>query len=76
MLSEDPDHFFQSDKDLILQQKREAKKTSIGSTAGDPKEQPSKVISIVFPVLDGSSVFTAESGFVARKVDISVLLSL
>ncbi len=76
MLSNDAENFFQSDRDLQLQQKRNDKKESVGASAGDPKTMPSKIIDIEFVDALGQSAlaFLAESGFVARKVDMSVCI--
>ncbi len=65
--------FFQSDRDLELQEKRQLKQESIGKTAGDPKSIASKVLGFEFGgVLNEETVYVAESGHVARKLNIKV----
>ena len=65
--------FFQSDRDLMIQQQQQLKKEAIGMSAGDPKQIPSKVLAFEFAnILDGDQFYVAESGHVARKFDLQV----
>ncbi|KAI9204209.1 WD40-repeat-containing domain protein [Polychytrium aggregatum] len=73
-VSNDAENFFQSDRDIELARQRDEKKSAIGSTAGNPVQLPSKILDFCFSSQsDGVSrieAFVAESGHVARKVDL------
>ncbi|KAJ1550936.1 hypothetical protein HK096_004129 [Nowakowskiella sp. JEL0078] len=84
MQTDDTDNFFQSDRDLAIQQARQLKKTST-SNAGTPFFLPSKILALEIinksianntdrdDEDSGSAVYayTAESGHVARKVNLT-----
>lgn len=75
MLSTDAENFFQSDRDIELAKLRSEKRTSIGKIAGKPIEIPSKIMDFVFLSINDKicqKIVTAESGHIARILDLSV----
>ena len=66
MISSDPQHFFQSDKDLEKAALKQAKRE--GPQLGAPFEMPSKILDMVLVADD--KAFTAESGHVAHYLDL------
>ncbi|KAJ3183492.1 hypothetical protein HDU87_006811 [Geranomyces variabilis] len=76
--STDPENFFQSDRDIELQRARNAKKAVSESTEarGSPVPLPSKVLT--FELVPGAEdiAYIAESGHVARKLNLKTRKSL
>lgn len=66
MQSSDANHFFQTDAALQKEDRRYHKSLR-SSTLGDPITLPSKIVRLD---VRGSDAYTAESGWVARRVDL------
>ena len=74
-ISNQSDHFFQSDRDLAKQASRDAKFAK-SPKAGSPILLPSKVLAMVTPENQSSYVYLAESGGTIRKLDLQVRINL
>ncbi|KAJ3129118.1 hypothetical protein HK098_002359 [Nowakowskiella sp. JEL0407] len=80
MQTTNPDSFFQSDHDLAIKKARDLKKR-LNKNAGDPFVLPSKVLAfeiVAKPKVpeqpDETFAYVAESGHVARKVNLTVCI--
>ncbi|KAJ3190236.1 hypothetical protein HDU85_000529 [Gaertneriomyces sp. JEL0708] len=71
-ISSDAQNFFQSDRDLEIEQNRQRKKAESAAkdAPGKPITLSSKVLSVSLSN-DRKTAYTAESGHVARKVDLA-----
>ncbi|KAJ3322668.1 hypothetical protein HDV06_002882 [Boothiomyces sp. JEL0866] len=60
----DNEAFFQSDRDILLSEKKKKKQNELGNV-GNPIKFPSKILH--FDIVD-NTIFTAQSGFVAQSL--------
>ncbi|KND01745.1 uncharacterized protein SPPG_03538 [Spizellomyces punctatus DAOM BR117] len=77
-ISNDSGNFFQSDRDIELERTRQLKKaqSSGKNAAGQPIAMPSKVLSFALVKNGTTQAYVAESGHVARKIDLKTGTSL
>jgi hypothetical protein len=70
-ISNSADHFFQSDSDLAVQERRTAK---WGNKAGDPIKCTSKVLCLILSekAEDSEYAYIGESGFIAKRINLQV----
>ena len=67
-IGDSADNFFQSDSDLVTQERRNAKR---GNKAGDPIECTSKVLCLLLSE-DSEYAYIGESGFIAKRINLLV----
>lgn len=77
-VSSDAGNFFQSDRDLEIERAREQKKAdSLAKNApGNPIITSSKVLALTLTETQPDCAYVAESGHVARKIDLKVYAAL
>jgi hypothetical protein len=72
-VTEDTDYLFQSDRDLALQNKRKEKQENLKSL-GSPLTLSSKIL--YFEFISPTELITAQSGYIAQKIDLVLLLDV